>query len=267
VLSRKRFFCASPGEGIYALFAWGDLDLADCGELMTVFQAAERFPTPRRQLVVLRRVRRIAASAMVAFLRHFESDSVYQKTIACEAVVRPDGVVGLLVEGFYPMVSPGYAGRAFTDLGAAVAWLGAQGPRGRAGMDLHLGPWLDEVTRLERERASGDDRLGPLRRLIAQRGADLSLREAAQGLGVSARSLQRTLAAAGTSFARERSTTCIGLARDLLMSTDEPVKAIASRLGYRSPARFVEAFRSETGVPPGRWRQVAGGRGSEDASG
>ena len=47
----------------------------------------------------------------------------------------------------------------------------------------------------------------------------------------------------------------IAEARRLLGETDEPIKSIAKRLGYRDVFFFSRQFRSITGVPPAMYRR------------
>ncbi|WP_101946554.1 AraC family transcriptional regulator [Mycobacterium sp. 3519A] len=81
-----------------------------------------------------------------------------------------------------------------------------------------------------------------------------SLSELAADLHLSARSLQRRLAAEGDTFqgildrARER------LARHFLTTTDLPDSEIAFLIGYDEPASFHRRFRSWTGCTPGEVR-------------
>ena len=44
-------------------------------------------------------------------------------------------------------------------------------------------------------------------------------------------------------------------AERLLLTTDEKVSAIASRLGFATPAYFAECFRKRYGMPPRRFRE------------
>jgi len=44
-------------------------------------------------------------------------------------------------------------------------------------------------------------------------------------------------------------------AKDLLLHTDDKLENIASAVGYKTPYAFSEAFFSETGRRPGRYRK------------
>lgn len=254
VLSRRRFFASLPpiidGETypLYAFFAWGALEAFDGEEVYAFFDAVARYTRPgRRQLCVLRSVGHIPMDGILHHLRYFRNQHDYIAGVEREAVVRPDGFVGLMSEGFYRMVPRRYDCKVFTSLEGAVSWLGFD--------VVTLGPWLDAVTLLERESAHQELALAGLRQVIARRGACVDLEAACRELGVSRRTLQRRLREARTTFSRERAASVVARARELLLTSELDIKHIAHELGYASSVRFVEAFRSETGLPPGQWRE------------
>jgi AraC-like DNA-binding protein len=79
-------------------------------------------------------------------------------------------------------------------------------------------------------------------------------------LGLSARSLQRELAARGTSYAELLTSVRREIAEDCLRDPRLPLGEIAWRLGYGQPSEFHRAFRAWTGVTPARFRErLAGG--------
>jgi AraC family transcriptional regulator, alkane utilization regulator len=47
-------------------------------------------------------------------------------------------------------------------------------------------------------------------------------------------------------------------ASDFLRQGDEPLEAIAERIGYESSAAFSKAFKREMGLPPGLYRKAQG---------
>ena len=68
------------------------------------------------------------------------------------------------------------------------------------------------------------------------------------------RSLQRRLAAAGSSFARLRDGVLERRAKAMLSGQRLPITAIALELGYADVAHFSRAFAGWTGAPPSAWR-------------
>jgi AraC-like DNA-binding protein len=89
--------------------------------------------------------------------------------------------------------------------------------------------------------------------------------QVAQRLGVHPRTLNRRLAAAGTTFQQVRDETLHAMALQLLGTTSMPVAAAAAALGYADATAFIRAFRRWSGRTPARWRREVGRRGSDTA--
>lgn len=81
-----------------------------------------------------------------------------------------------------------------------------------------------------------------------------SLQSAAKKLHVTPRTLQRRLGEAESSFATLLAETRRGHAERLLIRDDASIDAIARATGYRDTAAFTRAFRTWTGITPGRFR-------------
>lgn len=77
-------------------------------------------------------------------------------------------------------------------------------------------------------------------------------------LGTTRRSLQRRLAAHGTTFNRLVEETVLRRAKTLLHDGTTPITDIALQLGYADPAHFTRAFRRWTGVTPSAYRFTPG---------
>jgi AraC-like DNA-binding protein len=75
-------------------------------------------------------------------------------------------------------------------------------------------------------------------------------------LKMSKRTLQRRLAAEGTSFENLLGRVALARACDLLLAGAE-VTAVAFELGYSDPAHFTRAFKRVTGENPRAWRRAA----------
>jgi AraC-like DNA-binding protein len=115
--------------------------------------------------------------------------------------------------------------------------------------------------------------IGSIEQLI-----ELQLREGnsriaavAEAAGLSARSLQRRLAASGTSFNALLASGRSALARQLLQDSDLPITAIAAELGYTDASNFSRAFCRQNGLAPVAFRRAmqAGpeARAGDDRSG
>jgi AraC-like DNA-binding protein len=85
--------------------------------------------------------------------------------------------------------------------------------------------------------------------------------DVARQLGLSRRSLQRRLAAEGSSFATVLDQTRRERALALIQRRGVTVAAIASDVGFADPRAFVRAFHRWTGLTPSAFRAAAGKRG------
>lgn len=84
---------------------------------------------------------------------------------------------------------------------------------------------------------------------------DARLAPVAAELGLSARTLQRKLADAGSSFQGELDALRFGLAQDYLRRRDLGLVDIAFMLGFQEQSAFTHAFREWSGINPGAWRE------------
>lgn len=104
--------------------------------------------------------------------------------------------------------------------------------------------------------AERSDLVSRLRRVLLERLPFApTVTDIARALGLSSRSLQRQLGAAGLDFRDELVKLRVALAKRWAR-TSEPVDAVAARLGYSSASVFSRAFHTATGAPPRRqkWR-------------
>jgi AraC-like DNA-binding protein len=138
-----------------------------------------------------------------------------------------------------------------TGLAAPARWLDR--PLATADPLLHL-MMRQRVAELVAQ--AGEDVVSRLRRrlpgLLAARGA--SVKAAARNLGVSVRTLNRRLAAEGTSFVALRDEARYAMARQLLHGTAMQVGEIAEQLGYANTGALTAAFRRWSGRAPSEWR-------------
>ena len=87
-----------------------------------------------------------------------------------------------------------------------------------------------------------------------------ALADLARELGLSARTLQRRLAAAGQSYSGLVEATRLEVALTLLRQESMPIAKIATSLGYEDAAHFTRAFRRWTGKAPTEMRRELTGR-------
>jgi len=78
---------------------------------------------------------------------------------------------------------------------------------------------------------------------------------AADLAGMSSRTLQRRLTAAGVTYASLVAASRFRLAREWLTKSDMQIAEIASALGYTAASNFARAFRQQTGLSPVSYRR------------
>ncbi|HEX4763200.1 MAG TPA: AraC family transcriptional regulator [Usitatibacter sp.] len=87
-----------------------------------------------------------------------------------------------------------------------------------------------------------------------------SIEEVAHGLGITPRTLQRRLDAAGTSFSALLNRARRDLVPRYLANPAYSITQVGELLGYDFPSSFTRWFRKEFGRSPARWREYHGAR-------
>ena len=119
---------------------------------------------------------------------------------------------------------------------------------------------LHHAERLLEERANqADPIVARVRAALLPRltGGEARLAPVAAELGLSARTLQRKLADAGSSFQQVLDAVRYGLAQDYLRRRELGLVDIAFLLGFQEQSAFTHAFREWSGMNPGAWREQA----------
>ena len=80
------------------------------------------------------------------------------------------------------------------------------------------------------------------------------LEQVARTVGITQRTLQRRLAAAGTSYTQLVNEQRFGLAAKLLEDPTLPIASIAKRAGFANHSGFSRAFHAWTGMTPRQYR-------------
>lgn len=240
---RQLFWCFSPT--LCGSAHWGRAGATELAEVVA-FVSLVRSPAMRRPFDLV-------SDASAVSLPEIE---VYNDALAAvgslldamragvrrHALVRGDAMQGALVEGFMPLLGSDHEWRVFSDAPSAFAWIG--GAEAAAA----------EVARLIAGAAGTPPVLRALRAALDGRRGDLELAAAASALGVSRRSLQRTLGALGTSFRREREAAQVRAACQLLESSDDKIESVALAVGCASLTVFDRLFRRASGCKPSEYR-------------
>lgn len=166
---------------------------------------------------------------------------VWGPHIGRQAILHPDGLVGVMVTGALHVARPPYPFACFPGEGDdAFAWCGVS--------DLY-----PKVERLRASLLSVPEITRRVRAVLRERGL-LGAPELAHALGLSQRTLQRRLERAGTTYRDERDRHVSEQIERMLSGTELDLEAIAAEVGLSSASHLVAHFRSMHGTTPGAWR-------------
>lgn len=243
--SGESFLCGCPRPDVYVAFLWGRPSGAAMRRAVQAL-AAETGPGVARHVSyfdcsALTGVDSEAFGVMVDFWRQIAPRQ--KELVTRQALVRPGGLTGAVVAGFFHVFRPAYPARVFAAPGEACAWLGLDSAAAE--------PWTrqrDLARRLPRE-------LFALRELLAG-GRCHTVDDAARALGLSRRTLQRRLEESVTSFGAEWDRARLELARRRLTESDEKLATIAAELGFSAPQHFSEWFARRLRMTPSAFRRA-----------
>ncbi len=220
--------------------AWGTFDEYEANALSARW--ATTFDGPPRDTLVdvtgLVMPDTAAFAAVRELLERHRQDRA--RVVRRQAVVAGEDFGGTFVRGYFVTFPPPYELRIFDERGAALEWLGHSCCR-------------DEIAAIE---ASRDDVLARLRQwLDGATLATVSFDTALPHLEVTARTLQRRLADAGTHFTAELARAQVARAQRLMLDRERKLSDIAIEVGCATPSTFSELFRRITGETPSAWRR------------
>ena len=169
-----------------------------------------------------------------------------QQRITRIAIVHSGRFTDAVAIGFTKVAAVPVPTDAFTDVGAALAWLGCSDDT----------PLVDEVSSLCDE-ARGTPPI--VRQLAAylHDHLDATPGVAARALALSTRSLQRRLTEGHTTFRRELDAARVRLAQRMLLDPQTSVTEVALRVGLTSPQHLSTLFRKCGLESPSVWRTRA----------
>ncbi|MFO0747283.1 MAG: hypothetical protein U1F43_16695 [Myxococcota bacterium] len=153
------------------------------------------------------------------------------------ATISANHAVGLAIAGSQRLLGARYPAAAFKTYEEAIAWLGY--PE----LIDELAAWLRDLPAESAERNEVLGRLGELLRS----GPGLDVGAAARRLGLGVRTLQRMLAAAGTTFKHEQARARVRLAERLVGADVRDRTTLARAVGLGSADRLAQAYQRYTG--------------------
>jgi len=224
---------------------WGRPNEQDIHRMARAIDAQGVDVQPHVSLVEALRLESVDPAAFSAISKYVFTRRVeYSRLMTRQALLRPPGLVGATVAGFYEVTSPLYAFCVFADPAPAFDWLG---------LPQEL-PVLAELDAIYTASLGVARFVTELRACLESRITATTLHDAAAAMGLSPRSLQRKLRDAQTTFQSEVNQTQVRVAKSLLLDTDHGLKRIAMDVGCRSLQHFSALFRRHTGTAPGHWR-------------
>lgn len=238
-----RALAFSARRTLWGFALWGKPTEADVKRLVPLLalELGEHAP-PHASLVDVRRLETGDPRAFAVLTRYLHANFIAFKTqVTRLALVRPPGLLGATVAGFFQVEGAPYPVRVFDRLAEATAWLRA----------AELAPALDAAIA---DASAVTPVLMQLRRWLDAHLEDATLAHAARACSRAPRSLQRDLEHARTTFHKELDAARIRLAKRLLVESDSAVTEIAYDVGCASPQHFSTLFRRVTGETPTSWR-------------
>ncbi len=247
-------FCAAPDHafltgGTYTFYnlgrvcgwrVWGRPSIDDAQRVAGCIATAYAPGAPRYvSLVDLRDIERIDSESFEVFLAFTQSIRERMATqLKQQAVVRPSGLMGALVTGFYALLQPRHQIRVFDSMPAALAWMQPVDPSA-------LGVIARAFDASESQGLAAGVRLWLKGHLNNPEPA-----AAARSLGVSKRTLQRKLGVEATSFGALVKSARVEAAQQLLMTSHLKVSAVAHEVGFSSSQQMATCFKDVTGMSP-----------------
>jgi AraC-like DNA-binding protein len=201
---------------------------------------------PHVSFIDARRLSHVEPAAFVSLARYLETRwEAFGLLIQRQALVRPAGLAGAVVAGFYDVLRPSYPARVFDDFDDALTWLGSDASRIAQSALSEIGA----------HEYGADPLLLSLRRLLERTPGKTSVAIAARELAVSERTLQRRLRAAATTFQDEVRNARVRASQTMMLTGEAKLTTIALEVGCASLQHYSSLFRRATGISPSAWRK------------
>ncbi|MGE0790021.1 MAG: helix-turn-helix domain-containing protein [Sandaracinaceae bacterium] len=237
------YFCARPRLCGFALFGRPNGDDLRALERCLLIELDERIP-PHGSLCDASRVGGVDATAFAVLHAYVERHRAALATkVERLAIVRPPGLAGATVAGFFSVAAAPYPSTVVSDVAAALAWL-----------EEPDDGFADALAERVADASGAPPLLVALHTALDALPGRLTLEEAARGLGLSSRSLQRKLRELDTTFQAELAGSQVRIAKRLLRDSSASLTAIALEVGCATPQHFSTLFRRITGKSPSAWR-------------
>lgn len=240
-----RCFCYwQDGTRANGTFLWGKPLEQDIAELEPYWSlgAGDAAFDGRAAFIDAREVSGIDALGFRRLLSYLQTTQRSLRGVGSVTMVHGGGLVGVITAGLLNVVRPAYPFRA----------VGAEQLR-EAFATAGVADLFEPVEALRRRAGQAPDIVRAVQAALHQQ-PDASTEALARRLGVSVRTLQRRLDAAGSSLREARRRHVLHQAEELLASTALDLDAIAAQVGLASASHLVAHFRRAHAMTPGEWR-------------
>ncbi|MBL9025321.1 MAG: helix-turn-helix transcriptional regulator [Myxococcales bacterium] len=228
----------------FGIIIWGRPDERDVDEICAAHEVGAsplfRGHTSLVDLRALESVDLLAFERLLAYL--VKRRDVWSPNVSRQAVLHRGGFAHAAIIGMFQFLRPGHPVSFFDDAAAAYEAVGVSEAR-------------TELEALRVDLLGVPDVVRRVRSALQALAADAEPAEVARAMGMSTRSLQRRLAACGTSLSEERQRHIVRASERLLEGTELDLAAIAAHVGASSPSHLVTLFRAHHGVTPGEFRE------------
>jgi AraC-like DNA-binding protein len=229
-------------DDLFAACLWGDV--VDVAMLVSAYEAETRTQGTHTSLFDASKIDHVDRASYVPlteFIHRRRSElSAHVRSVA---LVRPGGLVGIVVTGFRDLLDP-IPTELFVDRVEALKWLGRPDATARAAELEALATYVEGGSAIVRT----------VRALLASDVATWTVASVARKLGLTQRTLQRRLKEANTTFGAEYRAAQVRTAERLLRDTNTNLTAIALEVGCGSLQQFSTLFRRVNGTSPSLWR-------------
>jgi AraC-like DNA-binding protein len=247
-LAGENFIHWHASPEVCGFTVWGRPGETQMARLTDVLNVELAPAPPHVSLVDARRIEAPDPSGLAVLVKYMAPRiSDFAQTVRKQALLRPEGLAGAVVGGFYTLVSSSYPTRAFADPLQGLDWLGLSDAEARA--------LITELDTIVLGLQGQSPLIVELHRVLRPRLCEeINLADIAREVGMSERTLQRRLREAGTSFQSELNVVRVRTAQALLMESDTKLTSVAAEVGCASQQHFSSLFRKITGESPSAWR-------------
>ena len=229
---------------VFGIVIWGRPDEADVAEICAAHEVGAnplfRGHTSLVDVRALDSVDLLAFGKLLAYLK--KRREAWSPMVSRQAVLHGGGFAHATVAGMFEFFRPNHPVVFFDDPALAYDAVGASAER-------------DAIEALRADLLDTPDIVRRVQVAFETLPARTGLGQVARRVGMSVRSLQRHLQAAGSSLRAERQSYMLRQSERLLEETDLDLDAIAASVGASSASHLVMLFRQHRGTTPGAIRQ------------